>query len=60
MSKLVERLFGGYDPWWKGIFLPKDDCWEISPFQKKMDSIIQKTVANIKSYGISWFDRGEV
>ncbi|MCF6226712.1 MAG: hypothetical protein L3J22_10500 [Xanthomonadales bacterium] len=56
MSKLVDKIFGGFDPWWKGIFLPKDYWWEISPFQKEMDSIIQKTVTDLKTYGISWFD----
>lgn len=55
MSKFVNRLFGDYDAWWKGIFLPKDDWWKISPFQNEMDSIIDKTVADLKAYGISWF-----
>ncbi len=56
MSRLANRLFGDYDPWWKEIFLPKDDWWKISPFQKEMDSIVHKTVIDLKSYGISWFN----
>ena len=56
MSRLMNKLFGDFDPWWKGIFLPKDDWWKISPFQKEMDSIVGESVADLKSYGISWFD----
>jgi hypothetical protein len=56
-SKWVNRVFGDYDPWWKDIFLPKDDWWQISPFQKEMDTIIGKTVKDLKSYGIAWFDK---
>lgn len=56
MSKLVNKLFGSVDPWWKAIFLPKDNWWKISPFQKEMDSIVGESVADLKSYGISWFD----
>jgi hypothetical protein len=52
-SMWVNKLFGTYDPWWKGIFLPKDKWWKISPFQKEMDSIVAKTVAELKSYGIA-------
>lgn len=59
LSKRVHRLFGDYDPWWKGLFLPKDDWWAISPFQKEMNSIMGKTVAALKSYGITWLDSGE-
>ena len=57
MSRLVNWLFGDYDLWWKGIFLPKDDWWQINPFQKEMDSIIKSTVADLEVFGISWFDR---
>lgn len=56
MSKLVNKLFGSVDLWWKAIFLPKDNWWKISPFQKEMDSIVGESVADLKSYGISWFD----
>ena len=59
LSKWVKKLFGEYDPWWKGIFLPKDKWWQISPFQKEMDSIVGKTVAELKSYGIAWFESRE-
>jgi len=38
-------------------FFPKDDWWRISPFQKEMDSIINKTVADLNSYGIAWLGR---
>lgn len=57
ISKFVNWLFRDYDPWWKGIFFPKDDWWRISPFQKEMDSIINKTVADLNSYGIAWLGR---
>lgn len=57
MSKLVNWLFGDYDPWWKGIFMPKDDWLQVSSFQKEMDSIITNTVADLELFGISWFDR---
>lgn len=56
MSRLVERLFGDYDPWWKGIFLPKDDWWRISPFQKEMDAVVAKTVKDLEAYGIAWLE----
>lgn len=59
MSKFVNWLFGDYDPWWTSFFLPKDDWWKISPFQKEMDSIVIKTVADLKSYGIAWFGSGK-
>lgn len=59
ISKLVNRLFGDSNPWWKGIFLPKDNWWKISPSQKEMDSILGKTVADLKSYGIAWLDSAE-
>jgi hypothetical protein len=59
MSKLVNRLFGDYDPWWKGILLPKDDWWEISPVQKEMDTIIGKTVTDLKSFGINWLEEAD-
>ncbi len=55
MSKFVNWLFRDYDPWWKGIFLPKDDWWKISPFQKEMNSIVQKTANDLNSCGIAWF-----
>lgn len=45
MSRLVNKLFGDFDPWWK-----------ISPLQKEMDSIVGESVADLKSYGISWFN----
>ena len=56
MSKLVNRIFGDFDPWWKGVFLPKDNWWKISPFQKEMDSIMGETIVDLKSYGLAWFD----
>lgn len=56
MSRIANRVFGDYDPWWKVLFMPKDDWWKISPFQKEMDSIIVNTVVDLKSYGIFWFD----
>jgi hypothetical protein len=55
-SKFVNRLFGNYDPWWKGLFLPKDNWWKISPFQKEMDTIIKKTTYDLENFGISWFE----
>lgn len=59
LSKWVYKLFGDYDPWWKGVFLPKDNWWKISPFQKEMDSTIGKTVTDLKSYGITWLESTE-
>ena len=59
LSKAVNKLFGDYDPWWKGVFLPKDKWWKISPFQEEMDSIVGKTVAELKEYGIAWIERRE-
>ena len=59
LSKWVNKLFGDYDPWWKGIFLPKDDWWKISPFQNEMDSIVGETVAELTSYGLAWFGSTE-
>ena len=56
LSIIINKVFGQYDPWWKGIFLPKDNWWEISPFQKKMDSIIRKTTKELEAYGISWLE----
>ena len=56
MSRFVNWLFGDYDPWWKELFLPKDDWWKISPFQKEMDSIVMSTVSDLKSFGIAWFE----
>ena len=56
VSKIVTRLFGEYNPWWRDIFLPKDKWWEISPFQKEMDAILRKTLADLKSYGIAWLE----
>jgi len=56
LSKIANRVFGQYDPWWKGIFLPKDKWWKISPFQKEMDSIVEKTVKELEAYGISWLE----
>ncbi len=55
-SKKVNRLFGKYDPWWKAILLPKDRWWKISPFQKEMDDILRKTLADLRSYGIAWLE----
>lgn len=55
-SKIVNTLFGEYDPWWKGVFLPKDKWWKISPFQKEMDAIIKKTTNELESYGIGWLE----
>ncbi len=55
-SKFINWLFGNYDPWWKGLFLPKDNWWKISPFQKEMDAIIEKTIKDLESFGISWFE----
>lgn len=55
-SKLVNKVFGLYDPWWKDIFLPKDKWWEISPFQKEMDSIIRKNTIELEKYGIAWLE----
>ena len=55
-SKFVNRIFGNYDPWWKGIFLPKDTWWRISPFQEEMDAIMKKTVIDLKAYGVAWLE----
>lgn len=55
-SKIVNALFKQYDPWWKGVFLPKDQWWEISPFQKEMDSTIKQTTNKLESYGIDWLE----
>ena len=56
LSRIANRVFGDYNPWWKGLFMPKDDWWIISPFQKEMDSIIENTVSDLKSFGIIWFN----
>lgn len=60
VSRLANSLFGDYDPRWKGVFLPKDDWWRIDLFQAEMDSIVKQTVDNLKSFGISWFDREDI
>lgn len=56
LSKVVNKVFGQNDPWWKAILLPKDKWWKISPFQKEMDSIIRKTIKELEVYGISWLE----
>ena len=57
LTKIINTIFWKYDPWWKGIFLPKDKWWKISPFQNEMDSIIFKTVQELEAYGLSWLER---
>jgi putative methionine-R-sulfoxide reductase with GAF domain len=57
LSKLINSIFGNYDPWWKGFFLPKDKWWKISPFQGEMDLILSKTVKELKAYGLPWLER---
>ena len=57
LSKVINSIFGKYDPWWKGMFLPKDKWWKISPFQSEMDSILFKTVKEVEAYGLSWLER---
>ncbi len=53
-AKIVNRVFGEYDPWWKGILLPKDRWWKLSRSQHEMDSILKTTIKELENYGLSW------
>ncbi|NOG97287.1 MAG: hypothetical protein HND52_04845 [Ignavibacteriae bacterium] len=52
LSKVMNRLLGGRETWWKGIFLPKDKWWDINPDQNKTDAIVKKIVADLEFFGI--------
>jgi hypothetical protein len=54
VSRWVSELFGDFDPWWKGIFLPKDRWWTFDASRMDMDATVEDTVAEIKVYGIAW------
>jgi hypothetical protein len=55
-ARVVERLLGDRDPWWKGIFLPKDRWWPVSSRQPQMDAAVGETIAAIEAYGLSWLE----
>lgn len=57
LSRLVNRMFGGYDPWWKGIFLPKDKWRKISKSESQIDKTILETVECIEKHGLPWLNR---
>jgi hypothetical protein len=56
LSKVMNRLLGEKETWWKGIFLPKDKWWNISSDQNKTDAIIQKTIIDLDSFGIKYLE----
>ena len=56
-SRFVNRLFGSFDPWWKGIFLPKDKWWNLSNSESQMDKSILEAVACIEKHGLPWLYR---
>ena len=56
-SRFVNRLFGNFDPWWKGVFLPKDKWWKLSKSESRMDGSISEAVTCIEKHGLPWLYR---
>lgn len=56
LSGWVNRLLGHHDPWWKGLFLPKDRWWKMSPLEADMNAVVEETVNELEAYGIAWLE----
>jgi hypothetical protein len=56
-SRFVNRMFGTYDPWWKGILLPNDKWWKLRATEARMDATLRQVVAMIEEHGLPWLTR---
>lgn len=56
-SRFINRMFGNFDPWWKGIFLPKDKWWKLSNSETQMEKTIMEAIVCIEKHGLPWLNR---
>jgi hypothetical protein len=56
-SRFVNRMFGTYNPWWKGILLPKDKWWKLRATEARMDATLRQVVVMIEEHGLPWLTR---
>lgn len=57
LSRFINRMFGNFNPWWKGIFLPKDKWWKVSKSEAQMDRTILEVISCIERHGLPWLNR---
>jgi hypothetical protein len=56
-ARFVNRVFGARDPWWKGIFLPKDKWWKLCDTETRMEETLRQVVEMIEQHGLPWLER---
>ena len=56
-SRAIDLLFGKYDPWWKGIFMPKDKWWKLDEFDAYMNQTMRKVLLMLEKQGLPWLER---
>lgn len=56
-SRLIERLFGGFNPWWKALFLPKDKWWRLGTSATSTDKQVLAALHCLETYGLRWLEQ---
>lgn len=54
-SRMVNRLFGNFNPWWKGLLLPHDKWWKIGITENDMKKSFNKALQCLENHGLMWF-----